>query len=80
MQVSGPGIVAKTCPEFDNLLNGGGGQGQNIWKTIKETQVIRNHRSDLSLLQHDFRKPDSVRVSGLLPGQTMTSGMLLPDD
>jgi hypothetical protein len=49
-------------------------------KTVEKTQVIRNHRGHLRLLQHDLGKPDAVRVTRVLPGQVMAAGALLPGD
>jgi len=80
MQVARAGVIAQPGPMLDDRLDRRRGQRRHGRKTVEKTQVIRNHRGHLRLLQHDLGKPDAVRVTRVLPGQVMAAGALLPGD
>ena len=69
MEVSGPRIVSEPFPGFQNLRKVRPGKMAYRGKESKKFPVIWNHGADLSLLKHDFRNPDCIRVAGLSPGK-----------
>ena len=73
-------IVAKPAPELEHALDRCRGKARDIGKSGKEAQVVRNHRRNLRLLQHDLGKPDAVRIARMLPRQAAPSVLLLPRD
>ena len=56
----------------------GGSQGPHVFKALQKTRVVRQHRTHLGLLQHDFGEPDPVRVTGALPWQIVSAMGTLP--
>ncbi len=77
-QITRARIVAKTCPVTQHVLFGRRRERLERRERFQESEVILNHRSDLSLLQHYFRQPDPVRVPRPLPGQVIASVAHLP--
>ena len=73
MQIAGTGVVAKSLPGMQHLVQRSGGQRMNIGKTRDESVKIGADRRDSGLLQHDFAEPDAVGVGALAgcgaPGQ-----------
>src|ERR1700722_12665779 len=52
----------------------------HICKSRHESLVVRNHRGDLRLLQHDLRDPYPIRRGILLPGQIVPAVNLEPGE
>src|SRR5664279_1092942 len=65
---------------MQHLVQGRQGQGFNAGKARHEPPVIRNHGSDLCLLQHDFGNPYPVRGGILLPWQIVAAVDLEPGE
>lgn len=61
-----------------NLIDVGPGKILNSWKLIQEVLEIGNYCSDLGLLQHDFRNPDSIGCGVLLPWQIVSARFVEP--
>ncbi len=69
MELSSAAVVAQSFPKPQNLLFLGRGQGIDRRQYGHETLKVRLDRFHLSLLEHDFAKPNGVRVAGPPPGQ-----------
>src|SRR5262249_39171925 len=41
----------------------------HVREPLKKPLIVGNHRRNASLLQHDFRKPDAIRIFVLPPRQ-----------
>ena len=80
MQIAGAGVVTQAGPMGQHRLDRRPRQRAHIGERSEEAGVIRDHCRHLRLLQHDLRKPDPVRIAGVLPGQVMATGLLLPGD
>jgi hypothetical protein len=78
MQIAGPGVIAKTGPVMQYLVERRGGQRVHIREVRHETLKIGNDGVDLSLLQHDFRDPHAIGRRVLLPWQMMASAVGKP--
>ena len=78
VQVAGAGVIAEPGPVVQHLVDGGVGQRQHVGKAGHEALIVGNDRSDLGLLQHDFRDPDPVGGLLLLPGQGLAAVELIP--
>jgi hypothetical protein len=65
MEIPRAGVIAEPCPSAENLAELGEGKRCNIRPAAQEQAVARQHRLDRGLLQHDFTKPDFVRVGYL---------------
>src|ERR1700722_15639783 len=47
--------------------------------------IVRNHGGDASLLEHNFKDPDGVRIGGIAPGEgtfvaIVPGGQIAPDE
>src|SRR6185437_3568230 len=80
MQVAPPGVIAEPAPEREHLVEVRGGEIGNRRPAREEALVVRDHRLDARLLQHDLGEPDAVRVAGSLPGQRVAALAALPLD
>src|SRR5687768_8520030 len=80
MKISAPGVVTKAAPEHQHVIECGGRKTFYIRKKLHESQVVGNHCTNLGLLQHDFRYPDSVWIAGALPRQMVAPVAFLPTD
>ncbi len=78
MEVAAPGVVAEPRPVVQHLIELSGGEIGNRWKSCHEPQIIRNHRCDLGLLQHDFGNPNPIGVGVVLPGQVAAAVVVEP--
>ena len=76
LEVAGPGVVAQAGPEPQHLVLRRRGQRGHRWEPLHEPLVIGEDRGDLSLLEHDLRNPDRVRVARLPPGQIPVAGAI----
>src|SRR5450759_2168385 len=56
------------------------GERGDIGEALEKTAVIRNHRGDLGLLQHDFGDPDAVGIARALPRQVVAAVALVPGE
>jgi hypothetical protein len=61
-------------------IDRGCGQCGDVGKRGQESLVVRDHRGDLRLLQHDLRKPDSIGIARALPWQIVAAVLALPRD
>ena len=62
LQVAGARIVAEAGPGLHDVLGWGCGKRSDRRPFLDEFAEIRLYRLDRRLLQHDFRKPDMVRI------------------
>ncbi len=67
MQQPSPPVVTEPTPSPEHILDIGFGQRGDIGKPPQERRPIGPDRLDPRLLQHHFRDPDRVRVTGLPP-------------
>jgi hypothetical protein len=75
VQIASTGVVAKTSPQVQDLIDGRRSECFHLRKSRHEALVVGNHGRDLRLLQHDFRDPHAVGGEVALPGQ-MRAAML----
>ena len=80
MQVAGAGVVAQPAPQTHDFIDRRSGKISKLRKARQKACVIRDDRSNLGLLQHDFGKPDAIGVSGVLPRQIMPAVGFVPVD
>src|SRR3954452_5363953 len=59
--------VAEPGPGGKQILLGSGGERVDVRESLEEALIKRNHRCNPGLLQHDFRDPDPVRITGPTP-------------
>ncbi|MPN46410.1 hypothetical protein SDC9_193996 [bioreactor metagenome] len=78
MQIARAAVVAQAAPQRQHGILRCSRQAGHIRKSVQEALVVAQHGADLGLLQHDFRQPDAVRVTGLLPGQMIAAMAGLP--
>ena len=64
----------------EHFIFGGIRQRAQIGKALEKALVIRDHGSDLRLLQHDLGEPDAVGIARVLPRQVVTAVCALPGD
>ena len=70
VELAGAGVVAEAFPEFEHVLEGGGGEGGGVGEAGKKAQEVGDDGVHAGLLEHDFRDPDGVRPARLgAPGQ-----------
>src|SRR5258707_9941607 len=69
LQVARPAVVAKPGPQAQHFLLRRGGKGVNVRKALEKPLVVRNHRGDSRLLQHNFREPHAIRIARAPPRQ-----------
>jgi len=67
MKVTGPAVISQALPEFKHILLIREGKRLNRRESFQKTVVIGNHGFNLSLLKHDFRNPNRIRLQGLSP-------------
>ena len=78
VQVAGAAVIAQTTPEAQHFVGMGGGKIAYIGKAIQESCVVAQYGCNLRLLEHDFRKPDPVRIACVLPRQAVATMVFLP--
>src|SRR5262249_41412697 len=71
-------IIAETAPVLERAVDRRFRERAHVGKARNETLVVRNDGRDLSLLQHDLREPDPVRVARALPREVMAAVLALP--
>ena len=54
MQMASPSVIAKPGPLGQDRIEFGARQRNDVGETCHEPFVVRYHRCDLSLLQHNF--------------------------
>jgi hypothetical protein len=64
-----PAVVAETTPGGENGIKRRGGERCDAGKALEEEAVVFENGGDARLLEHDFGKPDAVRVAGFTPGE-----------
>src|SRR5262249_58515998 len=80
MQVARASVVAEAAPEGEHVLDRRRRERRYRGKSLQEALVVAEHGRHLRLLQHDFREPDTIGVTGLLPGQPAAAMAALPRD
>ena len=68
-KIPGARVIAESLPGVQDFLLGRFCEGGEIRKTPNPLIIIRDHRRDLGLLQHEFRDQDGIRVLSAAPGQ-----------
>jgi hypothetical protein len=63
-----PAVVAEAAPGGKNRIERRGGERFDTREAFEEEAVMLENGGDARLLEHDFRKPDAVRVAGFAPG------------
>ena len=76
LHIAHTGIVAQPLPELEQLFLRRIRQRPHIRQRLHKAPVIRNHRLDARLLEHDFRYPYGVRLAALPPGQVAPVGRI----
>ena len=69
VQAHGATVVAHAGPEADDVGGLGVGQRPERGKRFEEGVVLRDDALDLSLLEHDLRDEDGIRVGDAAPGE-----------
>jgi hypothetical protein len=80
VQVMRAPVIAEAAPVREHGVDRGAGQCGDIGERIDKAQVVRRHRRDLRLLQHDLGEPDAIRIARVLPRQIVTAVRALPGD
>ncbi len=78
MQIARARVIPQACPVSQHAILGRRGERFDRRKRFQESQIVGDHRPDLSLLKHDFRQPYPVWVPVSLPGQVVPAVALLP--
>src|SRR6185437_1422589 len=69
-------VIAEPCPMREQFALRGDGESREIGKAVEKALVVRDCGSDASLLQHDLRNPDRVRVARPAPGEVAFRGSI----
>ena len=80
VQVACASVVAQPAPVRHHLIHRSAGEAGKVREALKKAGIVGDDGVDLSLLQHDLRQPDAVRVVRVLPRQRMAPVLLLPVD
>ena len=78
VQIARAAVVAQAAPQRKHFVLRCRCQVANGGETREEPVVINKNRGDLRLLQHDFRQPDAIRITRVLPRQAIASVRALP--
>ncbi len=78
MQIARAAVITQATPQRQHCILLCISQSQHIRKLLQKSLVIRNYRTHLRLLQHDFRKPNPIRLTRLLPRQMVATMHKLP--
>lgn len=73
VQIPGTAVVAQAGPDFQDIVDPSSRQDMHCRESSEEPLVVRQDRGHLRLLEHDFAKPNSVRVFGASPGKVATT-------
>jgi len=76
VQGTGPAVISQSAPGGQDAVQGGGGKLHDGGKAGQKSPVMLQNGGHPGLLQHDFRKPDMVRVGGASPGQIAAVGVI----
>jgi hypothetical protein len=80
MKVMCAPVIAESAPVREHARERCGRQHADRRKRHDDTQVIRQHRRDLRLLQHHLGQPDAISVARALPRQVVAAVRALPGD
>ncbi len=80
MQIAPACVVAQPAPMRQHLILVRRGQRSDVGKASDEALIVGDHRAHLSLLEHDLRHPDAVRIARVLPGEIVPAVLALPLD
>lgn len=69
MQIASSRVIAKSLPRVEDVTLRSPGQGGEIWEAAEPFIIIRDNGGNLSLLEHELRNEDGVRIASLAPGQ-----------
>src|SRR5260370_34245250 len=69
LQIAGAAVIPETGPETQHFFLRRSGKSVNVGKALQKSFVVRNRSCNAGLLEHDFRQPNSVRVSCSAPRQ-----------
>src|SRR4029078_11336011 len=78
MQMMRAPVIAESTPNREHVIERCCGKTCDGGKRCDETGVVRQHRRNLRLLQHDLGQPDPVGIAVLLPWQVVPSVNALP--
>jgi len=69
MQIASSRVIAKSLPRVEDVTLRSPGQGGEICEAAEPFIIIRDNGGNLSLLEHELRNEDGVRIASLAPGQ-----------
>src|SRR3569833_2669459 len=78
VQMARAGVVAESAPVMQQLVDRRIRQCRYVGKARHEALVIGNDSGDLRLLQHDLRRPHSIRRGLALPRQILAAVAVPP--
>jgi hypothetical protein len=67
MKIPGAVVIAEALPGVENIVLRSAREGSEVRKSAKPFIIIRDHRGDLSLLEHELGDEDRVRIAGFAP-------------
>ena len=80
MEVSCTCIVTKARPQSEHFIQFGLGKIIEGGQCFEKAVEVGDHGGHLSLLEHDLRHPDPIRILGLLPGEVVAPPKVVPSD
>lgn len=79
VQIARAAVIAQARPQRQHFVLRRGGKRLNGREFFQETRIVVQHGGDLRLLEHDFGKPDAIRVFDL-PREVVATVLFLPAD
>ena len=67
MKIPGAVVIAETLPAVEHFVLRSARHGSEVRKSAKPFIIIRDHRGDLSLLEHELGDEDRVSIAGSAP-------------
>src|SRR3954463_6054707 len=69
VEIACAGVVAESLPGMEDVVFRRDGEGGEIREAPEPLIIIRDHRRDLGLLEHELGNKDGVRIGGAAPGK-----------
>lgn len=79
VQIARAAVIPQTRPQRQHFVLRRGGKHLYGREFFQETRIVVQHGSDLRLLEHNFGKPDAIRIFNL-PRQVVATVLFLPAD
>ncbi|EET44092.1 hypothetical protein NEISICOT_02044 [Neisseria sicca ATCC 29256] len=77
VQIARAAVIAQTRPQRQHFVLRRGGKRLYGREFFQETRIVVQHGGNLRLLEHDFGKPDAIRVFDL-PREVVPAVLFLP--